>query len=100
MARLLKTPTAVKDLVEIGSYIAADNPAAADRLLDKIDETLGLLAEFPGLGRAREELGRNLRCLPIGKYLLFYITIDDGIELIRVIHGARDLGRIFRPPRS
>lgn len=100
MPRVIKTPAAEDDLVQIGAYIAADNPAAADRLLDKIEEMLNLLAEFPGLGRSREEFAPSLRSIPIGKYLLFYLPIENGIELIRVLHGARDLPAIFRNPRG
>jgi toxin ParE1/3/4 len=83
------------DLVEILLYIRRDNPRAARRLLETIDNKLQLLAEFPGLGRPREELTKSLRSFPIGNYVLFYRPIKDGIQLIRVLHGGRDLPRQF-----
>ena len=68
MPRVLKTPEAELDLIEISAYIEADNPSAADRLLDKIDQKCRLLSEFPGLGRLREELAESLRSFPVGNY--------------------------------
>ncbi|MGH8863242.1 MAG: type II toxin-antitoxin system RelE/ParE family toxin [Burkholderiales bacterium] len=53
MARVVLTEPAKQDRLDMWLYVAADNPAAADRLLDEIDETLTLLAGAPGLGRAR-----------------------------------------------
>ena len=98
MPRVLRTPRSRSDLVEILLYIRRDNRRAAKRLLDTINDKLQLLAEFPGLGQPREELGRSLRSFPIGNYLLFYRPSPDGIHLIRVLHGARDLRRHF--PKS
>jgi toxin ParE1/3/4 len=96
MPRVLKTPAAEEDLISIGTYIALDNPSAADKLLDTIDKKLHLLAEFPGLGQRRDELAPSLRSLPLGNYLIFYLAIEDGIEAIRIVHGARNLRSIFR----
>ena len=99
MARVLKTPAAEQDLVEIGAYIEADNPAAADRLLDRFEREFNLLADFPGLGRQRDELATSLRSFPVGNYVIFYLPLDDGIDVIRVLHGARDIRRfMFRRP--
>ena len=98
MPRVLRTPQSRSDLVEILLYIRRDNRRAARRLLDTINDKPQLLAEFPGLGQRREELGRFLRSFPIGNYLLFYRPAPDGIHLIRVLHGARDLRRQFKNP--
>lgn len=43
------------------------------------------------MGRKVEELAPNLRSFPIGSYLIFYRPIEDGIQLIRILHGARDI---------
>jgi toxin ParE1/3/4 len=64
---------------------------AADRLVDRFDATLQLLASAPHLGRSVEELAPSLRSFPIGNYLIFYRPIESGIELIRVLHGAREI---------
>lgn len=96
MPRVLKTPAADQDLFEIGTYIAKDNPVAADRLLVKINERLDLLANAPFIGAPREEFAPGLRSSPVGNYVVFYQPISNGIEVIRVLHGARNLRRIFR----
>ena len=95
MPRVRTTRQAELDLLEIWLYIAEDNPGAATRLLHRVDETCRRLAESPHLGRAREQLARGLRSLPVSNYLLFYRHRGDAIELIRVLHGARDLEALF-----
>ena len=51
---------------------------------------------MPLMGPARPELGRDLRSFPVGDYLLIYRPVKEGIELVRVVHGARNLRRIFK----
>ena len=89
---ILKRPAADEDLLSIWLYIAADNDSAADRLLDRIDAALQLLAENPRAGSGRPELGDDVRSFVVGRYTLFYGVVEDGIELYRVIHSARDIG--------
>jgi toxin ParE1/3/4 len=96
MPRVLRTRKSRTDLVEILLFIRRDNHRAAKRLLDTINDKLQLLSQFPGLGQPREELAKSLRSFPIGDYLLFYRPLKDGIQLIRVLHGRRDLRRQFR----
>jgi len=95
MKRYRLTPEAAKDLDEITDFIAADDPTAADRLFDSIQAKCQALAEMPGMGRGREEFAPNLRSSHVGKYIIFYRPEDEGIEVIRVVHGARDLPRLF-----
>jgi toxin ParE1/3/4 len=90
-----KLPSAQLDLVDVWLFIAADSPVRADRMLDTIDEKLRLLAESPAIGRERPELAAGLRSLPCGSYQLYYRASADGIDLVRVIHAARDLGTLF-----
>jgi toxin ParE1/3/4 len=91
MARIRRTARAELDLEEIWFFIAQDDPAAADRLLDTFEEKLRLLAGNPQMGPARPDIAPELRYLPVGNYLFLYRLIDGGIELVRVVHGARDL---------
>lgn len=95
MAKVLRKPQAESDLIEIWSYIALDNLEAADRLLDVIDDKALTLAESPLIGRERKELLPGIRSFAIGNYVLFYQQIENGIEIIRVLHGARDVEAIF-----
>ena len=93
--RLLKRPEAENDLEEIWWFIAQDSPDNADRFLDRIQETCLALSDFPKLGVSREELKTDLRSHPVGNYLIFYFPLEDGIDIIRVLHGSRDIERLF-----
>lgn len=83
------------DLTEIWSYIADDSVANADAFIDKIYETIELLARQLGSGRRREELAPGIQGFPIGRYVIFYRVVASAIEIVRVLHGARDIENIF-----
>ena len=95
MSRIIRTAQAEEDLIEIWGYIAQDNPQAADKLLQDIDEKCALLAANPALGPERPDIAPQLRYFPVGRYLILYRTLDDGIEVVRVLHGARRLTGLF-----
>ncbi|SRR6266446_2862851 len=95
MGTILRTSEAHWDLVQIATGVGGEDPAAADRLLDMIEEKCRLLAQFPEMGRKREELAPALRSFPVGNYLIFYRARAEGIQVIRVLHGARDLPPLF-----
>lgn len=83
------------DLVEIWLHVAQDSIKAADDLLDNMDKEIQLIAASPKIGRKREELAKNLRSFPVSSYVVFYRIQPGGIEIIRVLHGARDIDGIF-----
>jgi toxin ParE1/3/4 len=87
-----KSPQAEIDLTSIWDFIADDSMKAADALLDRIEAAFDMLAERPLAGRARDDLASNLRSFPVGSYIIFYIPVSDGIEVVRVINGRRDIG--------
>ena len=91
MSRVRRTWLADQDLEGIWFFIAQDNEIAADRLLDTLNNALHLLADNPHMGPARPDIAKDLRYHPVGSYLLLYRLIEGGIELVRVVHGARDL---------
>jgi toxin ParE1/3/4 len=95
MPRVRITPLAERDLEDIWFFIAQDDPAAADRLLDLLEEKYKVLADNPHMGPARPDIAKELRYHPVGSYLLLYRIISGGIELVRVVHGARDLPSLF-----
>lgn len=98
MARLVFAPAARSDLTAIRDYIARDNPQAARRVVMRLRDTARLLAGAPGLGRGRPELGAELRSFAVDRYVLFYRPLAGaGIELARVLHGARDIEAMFSP---
>lgn len=89
---IVRSPRARLDLIEIWISIADDNQTAADRMLDRFEAALRTLRDNPLAGRARPELGPNLRSFPVGNYVLYYQPIADGIDLVRVRSGYLDLG--------
>ena len=89
--RLLRV--AEEDFTEIISFIAADNPTAAEAIANKIEKNLGLLSENPNLGRIpREEEIKNLgyRYLIVRNYIIFYTVEGKTIFIHRILHGARN----------
>ena len=97
MLRVIRRPLAQTDILEIWEFIADNSVAAADRWVDHLDDQFRLLATQPMMGRAREELSPGVRSFPIGRYVVFYVPIDDGIDVVRVLHGARDIDALFNP---
>lgn len=91
MSQIFKRPRARIDLAEIWDYIAEDSEARADAFIETISEKLQTLAESPSIGRARDILGESLRSFPVGRYVIFYLPLQDGIDVVRILHSARDL---------
>ena len=89
---------AEEDFTEIVTYIAAENPSAAEKMATKIEKNISLLAHNPYLGRIPEdeELVRlGYRFLVVQNYLIFYTLEEHTIFIYRIIHGARDYLRIL-----
>ncbi len=95
MSRFRLSLQALADLQEIEDYISRDNPDAAENLLLTIDEKCQLLAQHPGIGFGRSELRPYLRSFAVGNYVIFYHPTGDEIEIVRVLHGARDVPKFF-----
>jgi toxin ParE1/3/4 len=96
LARFTRTAQAEEDLIDIWTYVAKDNLAAADRVLDRIDEVCGLVAANPASGPSRPDLAEGLRYFVAGGYLVIYREAPGGVEIVRVVHGARHLSDLFR----
>jgi toxin ParE1/3/4 len=88
---LSRHPLAEQDLIDIYLHVSRDNPGAADKLVRTINAKCEMLARHPMIGRARPELRPDLRSFPFGAYLILYRAIDDGAEIVRVAHAARNL---------
>ena len=50
------------------------------------------------MGQVRPELASGVRSFPVGKYVVFYLPMEEGIEVVQVIHAARDIPAVFRRP--
>jgi toxin ParE1/3/4 len=84
------TEQAQEDVLAIWEYITHDNAATADRLVDRFSETYEALARSPRIGMNLEDLRPGLRAYPVGSYVVFLRSTPDGLEIYRVLHGARD----------
>lgn len=82
---------AERDIEEIGDYIARDNPRRAVTFIAEIRERCGHIVQFPHGAPARPALGRGVRCVVFGRYLIFYVVRGRMIEIRRVLHGARNI---------
>lgn len=96
-----KSDLARQDLAEQAEYIRRDNPRAALRFLEAAEEAFQKLAAMPQLGALEDvestEL-TGLRCWPIHgfkKHLVFYLPVENGIYVVPVLHGSRDIGAIL-----
>ena len=95
MSRCDFSPRARTDLLEIHDFVATDSIRAAARLVDRLEETCQSLAKHPELGERRDDLAPSLRCFSVDNYAIFYRRVADGIEIVRVVSGARDLEALF-----
>lgn len=95
MAEFRLTPLAAADLVNIRTVIAQDKPATANRYLSILREKCRLLAENPDIGVAGGEY-LGLSRFAVGDYLIFYRPASYGVDIVRVLHGSRDIKNILQ----
>jgi toxin ParE1/3/4 len=92
----LRTPEAADDLAPIVRYIAGDNSAAALHWLDEIEALFHLMTTQPRMGeRVRLPSSREIRRHTFGRYVIYYHPLPDGVEIYRVLHGAREHERLI-----
>ena len=89
------TPEANQDFLRIGMHIAADNPAAALRWAETMQGLCDLLAGQPAIGqRVHTRRFGEVRRHVAGNYLIYYRELADGVEILTVVHGAREQWRL------
>jgi toxin ParE1/3/4 len=92
------TIAAQRDLFEIGSWIAQDNPTRAETFVSELEKACESLSDMP---RAFPILsyrgGAQVRRKPYRNYLIFYRVRKDMVEILHVLHGARDYAPIVFP---
>lgn len=99
--RIFHRRPARTDLVQIAVHLSLDNEAVAARFLEAAEETFRQLLRSPQLGAKGEFRSRYLKGIRrwrvngFENFLLFYRPVDDGIEVIRILHGARDIETLF-----
>ncbi len=95
MPIVIYMPRAERDLGQITQYIARDNLVAAIAWLDKTRVTCDLLATQPAMGQpVRSKRFGEIRRHVVGNYLIYYRPTADGVEILSVVHGARDQGKL------
>ena len=102
MSEIVRRPAANRDLVTTFRYYAREaGLRVADRFFTEVEATFARLARNPGLGtryEPYEPLYADLRYFPVSRFrdfLVFYRAVPDGIEVFRVLHGARDIHGIL-----
>lgn len=101
MTPVFQRPQAELDTLDLGEFIANDDPEAGDRFFAAVEKSYDLLARFPDLGtpwrpRRRKYLG--LRWSPVQgfpNHLIFYVHRNQVVDVIRLVHGAQDLRALF-----
>ncbi|MBE9126228.1 MULTISPECIES: type II toxin-antitoxin system RelE/ParE family toxin [unclassified Coleofasciculus] len=99
--RIVITPRASQDIDEHFAYIAQNNSDTALRFFDAVRQTCAKLAQMSGMGRPypvtnpRLEGLRKWSVKGFEKHLIFYLSFDDYIEIVRILHAARDIEAIL-----
>jgi toxin ParE1/3/4 len=86
---------AEQDLEDLWVYLAERNDIAGDRQVAKLLNRFPMLAQFPAMDASRDMLLQGLRSFPVKPYIIFYVLIPDGIEILRIIHQSRDIEDYF-----
>ena len=92
---VIRQAAAERDIFEYAVYLELKSPQASDRFLHAVEATIARLSSSPGIGQAVEIRGLDypgLRCGTVDRfknYVVYYVPIPKGIEVVRVIHGAR-----------
>jgi len=86
-------PQASAELSNIWAYIAREsgNAAIADRVIDALTERFNLLAQYPRMGRTRNDLRPGLRSFPVGPYVIVYIIDGEDVQILHVLRGSQDI---------
>ncbi|MCL1468791.1 type II toxin-antitoxin system RelE/ParE family toxin [Argonema galeatum] len=95
MSNYILSPLAIQDLDEIYDYIASNNLDSAENFVDNVEQKCQSLAQFPNMGKSYENLLPQLRGVPVNNYVIFYRQVQNGIQVVRVLSGYRDLEAIF-----
>ncbi|MBN3944562.1 type II toxin-antitoxin system RelE/ParE family toxin [Nostoc sp. NMS9] len=95
MSNYIISPSASRDLNEIADYFLPRNLEAGEKLFREFNKKCQNLANFPSMGRSYAHIKPSLRGLPLDGYVILYQVLDDGVEILRVVSGNRDLEFLF-----
>ena len=96
MSEFVLTQVAKADLLKIIEYLEGDNPSAVLKVVDALDDAMQLLADNPGMGHFRPDLTpQDVRFWSVLRYLVIYRRDTKPLEIVRVLHGKRDVRRLL-----
>jgi toxin ParE1/3/4 len=95
MREVIRSPEAEADVAAALEYLDQHSATAADEMAEEIDRRCNLLAAQPLIGRSRDELRPGIRSTVVGQYVLFYRVTDAAVEVVRFLHGSRDIAGEF-----
>jgi len=96
MSRYVINVLASRDLNEIADYFLHNNLEVGENFFREFNRKCQQLAAFPNSGKSYGEIRSDLRGVPIEGYIILYRLVDDGIEILRVVAGRRNLPTIFK----
>ena len=76
-------------------YVAAERPRAATDILLKIRKACERTSDWPESGRRREEIAPGVRSALVKPYVIFYRYAAGRVQVLRILHGKRDIVRVF-----
>src|SRR5688572_9914539 len=91
MIPIVKSPQYEDDLAEVWRHIAQHDPRATDAVVVAIERTIELLGEFPRIGTPCPHLAPGLRRTGWRDYLIYYRVRADMVEIVRALHGRRNI---------
>jgi toxin ParE1/3/4 len=97
VGRIRNTHQSRADLIDIWTWIAARDEAVAIRVVDTITERCEQLADFPEMGPPRTEIAPDVRAPVTECWLVLYRIVAAGVQIVRIVDGARDLSIIELP---
>jgi toxin ParE1/3/4 len=87
--------TAAEDLRDIWEYVALHNENSASKLIKEVKNKFILLRDNPMIGREQNKYLVGLRSFVMNDYFIFYLPLENGIDVLRVLHSSRDIESIF-----
>lgn len=97
MSQFVLSPAASQDLEEIVDYLSEQNLDVGEQFLAEFSQKCRSLSRFPNMGRSYADLAPQLRGVLLQGYIVFYRNFEQGIEIVRVMSGYRDLPALFEP---
>jgi toxin ParE1/3/4 len=96
MARYLINVLATQDLIELADYFSINNVRAGEVFFQDFNRKCKQLVSFPSSGKSYGYIYPDLKGISLSGYIIFYRILADGIEILRVVSGRRDLPTIFK----